>query len=185
MTVLGSGSLERTPLAYTPSATATRMAIAFRSPLSRRQRHTRYATTSRAAIAARISRADMARDCRELSLSASAAAELADERPRYRRRRPLGRGAVREEPETGGAGAAHGDAERARCTDAREGLVELGTQREGRRLKVVLERVRQLRGGGAGEGAKRLGIEPLATAANAIQFGVDGSRGQPLAGRDE
>src|ERR671924_452700 len=125
ITFLGSGSSERTPLAYTASASAMRIPIAFRSPLRRRQRQTTYAATSMAATAARISRADMARDCRGLSLSASAAAELADERPRYRRRRPLGRGAVREEPETGGAGSANGDAERARCTDAREGLVEL------------------------------------------------------------
>src|SRR5918998_814911 len=120
------------------SASAMRTPIPLRSKLSLRQRQTRNATTSTAATAAMISRADI----RPQRTSAGPG----HERARDRGRGPLRRFGLLEDAEAAGPGAADGGAEGAACDELLEPAGQVGAEREGGLLEVVVEGGREVGG---------------------------------------
>jgi hypothetical protein len=113
-------------------------------------------------------------------------ARVCHERARQLRGRLLGGRSVREHPEAGRARPADSDTERAgRCERVEPGP-ELGAQREGRGLQVVVEPGGELLSPGAGQGTERVGIEGvLAGAVQAIELGVDGRGRQAFVIREQ
>src|SRR3954468_1865740 len=129
------------------------MPSAFFSKLSRRQRQTRYAATSTATTAAIISRADIRAE--------GTSAQLCHERTGQLHRRALRGLAVGEQAEEGRARAADRRAHRAppeggvprtaarhtvpaRPEEGVDPVLQVGAERERRRLEVVLESSRRI-----------------------------------------
>src|SRR3954447_7520725 len=112
------------------------MPHAFFSKLSRRQRQTRYAATSTATTAAIISRADIRAE--------GTSAQLCHERTGQLHRRALRGLAVGEQAEAGRARAADRRAQRARPEEGVDPVLQVGAERERRRLEVVLESSRRI-----------------------------------------
>src|SRR5215208_6725994 len=166
ITFFGSGSADRTPLAYTASATVIATPSALRSRLSLRQRQMTNPATSTAATAAMTSRADME--------SEGTSAQLGQERAVNRGCRVLGSASVVEEPEARGPRAAYGGAERAGRPEPVEPCGQIRAQRQGRVLEVVLEPRNQFGGWPRGERAQRLGVKAVPAAAKPVELRVDG-----------